>query len=130
MTSRARQVLRGGISLVCCLGGAVIGYAGSPSHGHIPSSPHIVWLHTLAACLLGGVVPWLFASYFASTTRKRFINIELVVSLSMFLLLAVRLPFAIQEGNAIRGRFRAKVHSWSLEPPSQNAEGPDLPAGE
>ena len=128
MTSRSRQLLRGGISILCCLGGAFIGYAVSPANGHIPSLPHIVWLHTLAACLFAGAVPWLFAMYFTSKSQKRFLNVELFVALSIFLLLAVRLPFAIQKGKQIRSNFRAKVNSWSHMPPQQNPNSTDLPA--
>lgn len=130
MTSRSRQLLRGGVSLLCCLGGAFVGYAASPANGHIPSLPHIVWLHTLAACLIGGAVPWLFAAYFTSKTRKRFINLELFVALSVFLLLAVRLPFVIQHGKEIRGKFRAKVNERFLMPPPQHPNSTDLPAHE
>ena len=125
-----RQLLRSVISLLCCLGGAFIGYAASPANGHVPSLPHVVWLHTLAACLIGGAVPWLIAVYLTWTIKRRFINVELIVALSIFLLLAIRLPYAIQEGKEIRGRFRAKINNRYLVPPYYQEENPDLSARE
>ena len=130
MTVRSRQLLRSVMSLLCCLGGAFIGYAASPANGHIPSLPHIVWLHTLAACLIGGSVPWLIAVCLTPMKRKRFINIELFVALTVFLLLAIRLPYAIQKGNEIRGRFNAKINNRNLVPPYRLEDNPELPGSE
>lgn len=125
MTVRSHHILRSVMSPLCCLGGAFIGYAASPANGHVPSLPHIVWVHTLAACLIAGSVPWLIAVYF-SPRRRRFINVELFVALSVFLLLAIRLPYAIQEGREIRGRFRAKINNRYPVPPYRLEDNMDF----
>ena len=130
MTVGSRQLLRSVMTLLCCLGGAFIGYAASPANGHIPSLPHIVWLHTLAACLFAGSIPWLIAVYLSPRTRRRFINVELFVALSLFFLLAIRLPYAIQEGKEIRGGFRAKINNRYLVPPYRLEYVPEVPGSE
>lgn len=127
MTIRFRQLLRSVITVLCCLCGAFIGYAASPANGHIPGLPHIIWLHTLVACLIAGSVPWLIAVYLSPRIRRRIINVELVIALSISLLLAIRLPYAIHEGKEIRGRFREKINNRYVVPPYHLEDAPQFP---